>query len=115
VRSVPLKDGRIIQIGKEIGYSGQKEVWIDSIVPANGMYWSQDSQSVFEIKDSRLKMEYSIKNFESPDGTAFQVGYDRQNGIQKKCPVWIDGKPAPDGKYLTGLYSAIIVQDGRIK
>ncbi|MFK8009532.1 MAG: hypothetical protein AB8H03_24435 [Saprospiraceae bacterium] len=35
-------------------------------------------------------------------------------GIQLGSPVFINGKPAPDGKYYKGRFSSIAVMDGKV-
>lgn len=35
-------------------------------------------------------------------------------GIQLGCPVFIDEKPAPDGKYFKGRFSSIVVMDSQV-
>lgn len=111
---IDLTDDNKLQIVKDLGYSGGTEVRVNGGIPKNGFYWREDHMVVFEIINGTMNMEYYIETFKQSDGKIVQVGANRINGIQRKSPVWIDQKPAPDGVYSTGMFSTIKVFDGRI-
>jgi hypothetical protein len=60
-------------------------------------------------------MEYYIENYKQDDGQIIEIGGSRIDGIGKGCPVWLNGKLAPNGIYKKGWFSNITVENGQIK
>ena len=108
-----------LEKGEKLYFLGQSawevEVEINKEHPANGFYKSKDLQSVFEIEDGILKMEYYVEKIDQDDGSQLEIYASRQNGIKSGCKVFLNGIPAPDGVYKKGWFSRITVRNGRIK
>jgi len=109
---VKLQDGGELQMEKYMEY-GKTRVRINNETPKDGLYRTT-SGGVFEILNGLIQAEYSIDRFEQNDGKVLEVAQHRLWGIRKGCPVWIDGKPAPDGKFKRGWFESYKVREGRI-
>jgi hypothetical protein len=92
---------------------GKTRVRINNETPKDGLYRTT-SRIVFEILNGIIQAEYSIDRFEQNDGKVLEVARHRLWGIREGCPVWIDGKPAPDGQYERGLFVSCKVNEGKI-
>jgi len=114
-KQLKLKDGRILQIIKDLGYSGETEVKINHKIPEDGLYKLAQQEIAYEIKDGKIKMEYYIEKYKQDDGKVIEIGGKRTTGIGRNCPVWMNGKLAPDGVYRKGWFSKIEVEKGKIK
>jgi len=114
-KQLKLKDGRILQIIKDLCYSGETEVKINHKIPEDGLYKLAQQEIAYEIKDGKIKMEYYIEKYKQDDGKVIEIGGKRTTGIGRNCPVWMNGKLAPDGVYRKGWFSKIEVEKGKIK
>ena len=114
-KELKLKDGRTLQIIKDLGYLGETEVRINHKTPEDGFYKLTQEEIVHEINDGKIKMEYYIAKYKQNDGSVIEIGGKRTNGIGRNCPVWINGSLAPDDVYKTGWLSSIEVEKGKIK
>ena len=114
-KTIELKDGRVLQIVKDLGYSGSTEVRINDNIPEDDFYRPLNSEIIYEIKNGKIKMEYYIESYRQIDGQIIEIGGSLIDGIRKGCPVWLNGKPAPNGNYKKGWFSNITVEEGKIK
>lgn len=114
-KQLQLEDGRILQIIKDLGYLGGTEVKINHQIPENGFYILAKNEIAYEIHEGKITMEYYIEKYKQDDGRIIEIGGKRTNGIGKNCPVWMNGKLAPDGVYKKGWFSKIKVEKGKIK
>lgn len=112
---IKLKDGRELQIIKDLGNSGLTEVRINGNIPEDDFYRPSNSEIVYEIKDGRIKMEYYTNSYVQSDGQIIEIGGSLVDGIRRGCPVWLNERPAPNGHYKKGWFSNITVEDGKIK
>lgn len=113
-KEITLEDGRTLQIIKDLGFSGLSEVRINHKAVQDGFYWNSNRSFAYEIQDSKIVMEYYIEEFIQSNGTILEVGGNLICGITKGSPVWLEGKPAPDGKYKKGWFSNFHVLNHRI-
>lgn len=114
-KQLKLKDGRILQIIKDMGYTGDTEVKINNQIPENGFYVLTQNEIAYEVIDGKINMEYYIEKYKQEDGGVIEIGGKRTSGIGRNCPVWLNGKLAPDGVYKKGWFSKIVVVNGLIK
>ena len=114
-KTIKLNDGRELQIIKDHGYSGSTEVRINDSIPEDDFYRPMNSEIVYEIKNGKIQMEYYIDRYDQGDGQKIEIGGSRIHGIRKGCPVWLNGRPAPNGVYKKGWFSNITVENGKIK
>lgn len=112
---INLKDGKKMQIIKDYGFTGLTEVRINDSIPLDGFYRLLTSETAFEIENGRIKMEYYIEKHYQDDGQKIEVCGNRIDGIKKGCPVWLNGKAAPNGSYKIGRSSIINVINGKIE
>jgi hypothetical protein len=113
-KELKLSDGRLLQIIKDMGFSGLTEVLINDGNPEDGFYRLSNVEIAYEIENGKIKMEYYIEKFKQDDNSEIEVGGSRITGISKNSPVWLNGNAAPDGEYKKGLFSRIKVKNGRI-
>lgn len=113
-KEIQLTNGMVLQIVKDFGNMGSSEVKINHKPVADGHYKKLNSKVVYEIKDSRIKMEYYLVERRQVDGQIIEIGWSSVGGITKDCPVWLNGENASDGTYKTGWFSKIDVQNGRV-
>lgn len=113
-KELPLTNGNVLQIVKNLGYFGSTEVKINHKHVPDGFYRLSDSNIAYEIQGSRIKMEYYIEKFKQDNGLFIEVGGNRISGITKGSPVWLNGNEAPDGQYKKGWFAKIEVRNGRI-
>ncbi len=60
-------------------------------------------------------IEREVKFYETDEGQ-IEVQIVRSNeGPWIGDPVWLNGNPAPDGKYYIGVFKAIIVEEAKVK
>ncbi|MCB9033885.1 MAG: J domain-containing protein [Chitinophagales bacterium] len=113
-KELELSDNRILQIIKDLGYSGNTEVRISHKNVEDGFYILKGRAIAYQIVSSKIKMEYYIEKYNQNNGQSIEVGGNRINGIGKGSPVWLNGKLAPDGVYEKGWFSKIKVINGRV-
>ncbi len=113
-KELELHDGRILQIVKDLGYTGSTEVKINHAPPEDGLYRLSSSEIAYEVENGRIKVEYYIEKFKQDNGSIIEIGGSRTSGITKGSPVWLDGNKAPDGQYKRGWFSKIDVKSGKI-
>ena len=113
-KELRLQNGQILQIVVDLGYTGSSVVKINNRDVPDGYYRLANQDVVYEIRDSKIKMEYYIERFKQEDGQIIEVYGNRISGITKGSPVWLDGYPAPDGQFKRGLFSKIDVKNGKI-
>lgn len=112
-KEVELSDNRFLQITEFKGY-GKTPVKINNKEVPNGFYRLKKNDIVYEIEDSKIKMEFYIEKFQQENGSFVEIGGNRVNGITKGSPVWLNGNKAPNGQYKKGLFSKIEVYNGQI-
>lgn len=112
-KEVQLENGHILQIVKDLGYSGSPVKINNKDVP-EGFYRLANQDIAYEIRDSEIIMEYYIEKFRQEDGQIIEIGGNRISGITKGSPVWLEDHPAPDGHYKKGWFSKIEVKNGKI-
>lgn len=103
-KQLKIKDGRILQIINDLGYSGETEVKINHKIPEDSLYKLAQKEIAYEIKDGKIEMEYYIEKYKQDDGKVIEIGGKRSSGIGRNCPVWMNGKLAPDGEYRKGWF-----------
>lgn len=113
-KELVLQNGEILQIVKDLGYSGPTEVKINNKALIDGFYRLANEEIVYEIKESKIKMEYYIEKFRQENGEFIEVGGTVFSGITKGSPVWLEGNVAPNGIYKKGWFFSIEVRDGKI-
>jgi len=113
-KEVRLQNGHILQIVKDLGYSGSSVVKINNKDVPEGFYRLANQDIAYEIRDSKIKMEYYIEKFKQEDGQIIEIAGNRISGITKGSPVWLEDHPAPDGQYKKGWFSKIEVKNGKI-
>ena len=111
---VQLRNGKMLQIVKDLGYLGSTVVKINNENVPDGIYRLADKPIAYEISDSKISMEYYVEQFKQENGQNIEVGANRISGITKGSPVWLGNRQAPDGKYRKGWFSKIEVKDGKI-
>lgn len=111
---INLMDNQILQVVKNLGYLGETEVHINEKPALDGFYRSSDGEIVYEVVDGKIKMEYFIESFKQKNRSILEVGASRIDGFCNDSPVWLNGVPAPDGKYSMGFFRTATVSNGRL-
>jgi hypothetical protein len=111
-----LIDGNLFQIVKNLGFiHSNTEVRINDAIPLDGLYRLQSNNTVYEVKNGCIFMEYYIEQYPQKNGQTVEIYASRLNGIQKGSLVFINGMSAPDGEYKTGWLSTIMVKNGKVE
>lgn len=92
---------------------GQPVLHNDKIA-VDGRYLRKDRQIIYEIKNGKIhrilnRIEYLFTN-----NQILEILQSSPGTREKGDEVYINGKPAPDGKYNFGLFNSIKVKNGRI-
>jgi len=107
-----LRNGGEMKIGKWLGY-GKTEVRIDNKIPKDGLYntiWGE----VFEILNGKVAIIYQTNEYKQLAGKTLEVVLNKMGGIDPGSAAWLDGLPAPDGRYKRGWLGSLTVKDGKI-
>jgi hypothetical protein len=112
VKEVPLKDGSMLQFKTDMGYLGGSLVLINGKIPSDGYYNARDTFRVYYIQNGLVATEYRIDSYMLKNFGILEVYAFFTTASYKNCPVFINGVPAQDGIYKTGLFSKITIKDG---
>lgn len=111
-----LKDGRELQIldgssQTEVG----SEVLIDHNVPINGYYRLKYGGYIYEVQDGILASIHLISAYNLNSGKYLFISSDLFGNFDLDAPAWLDDQIAPNGTYSTGLFSSVIIDEGKVK
>ena len=114
--SKKLINGVRLQYLNEIDSINNPEVRINDAFPINGYYKLYNKKVAYKITDGEITNTYYTTDYKQNNGDIIEVGTFPKgfNGISKGNPVWLNDKPAPDGRYKIALLDRINVVNGII-
>lgn len=112
----PLSDGRIVEItegGDEniIGHT----VFFEGITAPDGRYLFASNTAAISVVNGKVHTQFHYNEYKFKGGIQLIVEQRDFYELQSGDLVFLDGNPAPDGKYKQGLFGKVIkVRDGKI-
>lgn len=113
-----LKDGGQLELSKYWGaysYRSNRQVFIDGEQVPDGDYSLIKQDATLRVKNSRIDYVYFAKQYTGSGSKTIEVHQEFHGHPQKEDPVFIDGRPAPDGVYKLHKGKSYIVKNGMIK
>lgn len=116
IRPLELIDGRMLEIFCGDDYFNEigKKVSFESEEVDDGIYKINKSRCKYLIKNSSVIAILVDEILQTKDGYEIMIERNYSATFKKGDNVWINGNPAPDGKYNLKGASNIIVKDGKV-
>ena len=112
-----LTNGKVMEIQRGENYVSidiNNFVFFEGERVQDGRYFLSTDEEILLVKDSMIAKIFYMKKYKTKDGIDLTVEQS-QYSYEKGDAVFINNRPAPDGKYKLGLFSSITVEDGKIR
>ncbi len=90
------------------------KVYIDSNEVPDGTYKFKNESRAVEIRKSRVSSIHTKIKYRTKRGLNIEIEQRNEFAYDRGDLVWINNKPAPDGKYKLNFWESIKVKNGKI-
>jgi hypothetical protein len=113
ILSLPLKDGKVLEVIGYMGYLIDNEVSIEGQPIPDGMLEAETSDRKYLIKDGKLYRVFTMQTYPTNKGDIV-VEIEMDDKIRKGNFAFHNGNAAPDGKYRLSFWYSIVIENGRV-
>lgn len=118
IKRVKLLNGKILEVFNGYNTISQRNdfVLMDFDKVTDGIYPFQDGdlELKFIISNSHITSTLTVINYKTKEGKDIVIDRHNQDYNAEGDEVFINAKPAPDGKYKLDGFNKITVKDGKI-